>query len=92
MCKKERQQQETSEEIITVDDLIEMVEEAVTTSTGFIRDFCLKQVERLVQILRKQYQYTGALKRKILDTLGELSELSLDQRREAFQLVESYLI
>jgi len=52
MCKKERQQQETSEEIITVDDLIEMVEEAVTTSTGFIRDFCLKQVERLVQILR----------------------------------------
>ena len=92
MCKKERQQQKTSEEIITVDDLIEMVEEAVTTSTGFIRDFCLKQVERLVQILRKQYQYTGALKRKILDTLGELSELSLDQRREAFQLVESYLI
>lgn len=92
MCKQKRRQRETAGEIITVDDLVEMVEEAVTTGTRFIRDFCLKQVERLVQILRKQYQYTGALKRKILDALGEISELSLAQRREAFQLVESYLI
>ncbi len=92
MCKQERRQWETAGEIITVDDLVKMLEEAVTTGTRFIRDLCLKQVERLVQILRKQYQYTGALKRKILDALGEISELSLAQRREAFQLVESSLI
>ena len=92
MCKQERRQRETAGEIITVDDLAKMLEEVVTTGTRFIRDLCLKQIERLVQILRKQYQYTGALKRKILDALGEISELNLAQRKEAFQLVESYLI
>lgn len=92
MRERERQQREAAEaEVITVKDLAPLLQTAITSSTRFIRELCLKQLERLVQDLRKQYKYTGVLKRKIQDALGEISELSLSQRREAFQLVEGYL-
>ena len=93
MRERERQQREAAEaEIITVKDLAPVLQTAVTTGTRFIREFCLRQLESLVGDLRKQYQYTGALKRKIIEALGEISELSLSQRREAFGLVERYLV
>ncbi len=41
--------------------------------------------------LKKQYNYVGALKKKILDALGKLTELSLEQRKEAIELMEEVL-
>jgi len=92
LLKQERRSNERSEETITVEDLVQMLKAVVTAGPRFIRDYCLRQIENLVEHLRKQYQYIGALKSKVAEALGEIKGLSIEQRKEAFQLVDSYLI
>ena len=75
----------------TVEDLVEMLQKAITSHIEFIKEVSLRQVKRMLQDLKKQYRYIGVLKRKISDALGELNELSLSQRQEAFKLVEELL-
>jgi hypothetical protein len=41
--------------------------------------------------LKKQYHYAGALKKKILDELGNLKELGIEQRKEAVKIMEFVL-
>lgn len=92
MLKQEMLSKERGEETITVEDLAQMLKAVVTAGPRFIKDYCLRQVESLVQQLQKQYKYIGALKSKISEALGEIGALSFEQRKEAFQLVESYLV
>ncbi|MFX0204144.1 MAG: hypothetical protein ACFFCW_49230 [Candidatus Hodarchaeota archaeon] len=78
-------------EVITVEDVVAMLQRAVTSHIEFIKAFCIRQGKRMAQDLKKHYRYMGVLKRKISDALGEVNELSLSQRQEAFKLVEEFL-
>ena len=91
MINREQIKQQEINEMTTVENLVEMLQKVITSHIEFIKEVSLRQVKRMLQDLKKQYRYIGVLKRKISDALGELNELSLSQRQEAFKLVEELL-
>lgn len=91
MIDRERQKREEINKLTTVEDLVAMLQRAVTSKFGFIKETCIRQAKRMAENLKKQHPYMGELKRKISDALEEIKELKLDQRKEAFELVEEFL-
>ena len=84
--KKDKASQKT-----TVENLVSMLRNAILTGYRFIKDACVRQAKRMADSLKKQYYYKGALKKKILDELGNVREFSIEQRKEAVKLMELVL-
>jgi len=72
-------------------NLVSMLRNAILTGYRFIEDACVRQAKRMADSLKKQYHYKGALKKKILDKLGNVKEFSIEQRKEAVKLMELFL-
>jgi len=91
MIDREREEKEKSRQTTTVEHLVAMLRNAILSAYRFIKDACVRQAKRMAADLKKQYCYTGALKKRILDELGNVKELSIEQRKEAIQLIEEVL-
>lgn len=91
MLDREREEQEKAQETTTVENLVAMLRNAILSHHRFIKDTCVRQAKRMAADLKKQYHYAGALKKKILDELGNVKELGIDQRREAVKIMELVL-
>lgn len=94
MKERERQKHQDMKEAAaptSIENLVAMLQETVTAKIDFIKEASMRQVKRMLQNLKNQYQYLGVLKKKISDALGEIQSLNLSQRQEAFNLVEQYL-
>lgn len=89
--RQKRQDMKAAAEPTTVENLAAMLAGTVTAKIDFIKEAGMRQVSRMVENLKNQYQYLEVLKKKIADALGEIPSLSLSQRQEAFNLVEQYL-
>jgi len=75
MLDREHEKQEKAQETTTVENLVAMLRNAILSRHRFIKDTCIRQAKRMADNLKKQYRYTGVLKRKILDALGKINEL-----------------
>ncbi len=51
----------------------------------------VRQAKRMAADLKKEYHYEGVLKKTILDELGNVKELGIDQHKEAANLMELVL-
>lgn len=92
MLEREREREEKSITISnTVKAVTALLQQAGTTKLRFLRDTCIKQARSMLDELKKQYRYMGALKLKFSDRLGDMSELSIEQRQEIWDLVENLL-
>jgi len=91
MLDREREEQEKNKETTTVESLVDILRNAILSGHRFIKDTCIRQAKRMADNLKKQYRYTGVLKRSILDALAKINELSLEQRKEVIQLMEEVL-
>ena len=91
MVDQERKEQEKAKEITTVENLVAMLRNAILSRHRFIKDTCVRQAKRMAADLKKQYHYVGALKKTILDELGNVKELGIDQRKEAVKIMELIL-
>jgi len=91
MLDREREEREKTKETTTVENLAAMLRNAILSRHRFIKDTCIRQVKRMAANLKKQYHYAGALKKKILDELGNLKELGIEQRKEAVKIMELVL-
>jgi hypothetical protein len=91
MIEREEKKQQEINEMTTVDDLVAMLQRAVSSHVQFIKELSIRQANRMAQNLKKQYRYMGVLKQKISDALGAINELGVAQRQEAFELVEKFL-
>ncbi len=91
MLDREREEQEKTKETTTVESLVDILRNAILSGHRFIKDTCIRQAKRMADNLKKQYRYTGVLKRSILDALAKINELSLEQRKEVIQLMEEVL-
>jgi len=87
MVDRERKEQEKAKEITTVENLVAMLRNAILSHHRFVKDICVRQAKRMVADLKKQYHYVGALKKTILDELGNVKELGIDQRKEAVKIM-----
>lgn len=91
MLDRERQEQEKAKGTTTVENLVAMLRNAILSRHRFIKDTCVRQAKRMAADLKKQYHYTAALKKKILDELGNLKELGIDQREDVVKIMEFVL-
>lgn len=91
MVDREREEQEKAMEITTVENLVAMLRNAILSRHRFIKDTCVRQAKLMAADLKKQYHFAGVLKKKILDELGNLKELRIEQRKEAVNLMELVL-
>ncbi len=91
MIEREEKKRQEINEMTTVDDLVAMLQRAVSSHIQFIKELSIRQANRMAQNLKQQYRYIGVLKRKISDALGAIQELTLAQRKEALELVEQFL-
>jgi len=91
MIDRERQKREQINKLTTVEDLVAILQRAVRSRFGFIKETCIRQAKRMAENLKKQHRYMGVLKGKISDALGDVKELDLDQRKEVLELVEELL-
>ena len=91
MLDREREEQEKNKETTTVESLVAMLRNAILSRHRFIKDTCVRQAKRMAADLKKQYHYAGALRKKILDELGNLKELRIEQRKEAVKIMELVL-
>ncbi len=91
MLDREREEQEKAKETTTVENLVAMLRNAILSRHRFIKDTCVRQAKRMAADLKKQYHYAGALKKKILDELGNVKELRIEQRKEAVKIMEFVL-
>ena len=91
MLDREREKQEKAKEITTVENLVAMLRNAILSRHRFIKDTCVRQSKRMAANLKKQYHYIGVLKKKILDELGNLKGLGIEQRKEAVKIMEIVL-
>lgn len=91
MIDREREKEEDPQETPTVEHLVGMLRNAVLSGPQFLRDFCVRRAKRIAIDLQNRYRYVGALKTRIFDALGELDGLSLEQRKEAFKLIDEVL-
>jgi len=91
MLDREHEDQEKVQETTTVENLVAMLRNAILLNHRSIKDTCVRQAKRMAVDLKKQYHYAGALKKKILDELGNVKELGIDQRKEAVKIMELVL-
>ena len=91
MLDREHEEQEKALETTTVENLVAMLRNAILSRHRFIKDTCIRQAKLMATDLKKQYHYAGVLKKKILDELGNLKELGIEQRKEAVKIMELVL-
>ena len=88
MQRRENAQQDP----VTIDDVMAMLEKAVTEKVRFIKDLATRKAREWTQELMKGYKYLGTLKKKFSDALGKLNHLSLEEKQKAWELIEQFLV
>jgi transposase InsO family protein len=91
MIDQQKKREQPVNDITTMEDLVAMLESAVSSQIRSIKELSIRQAKRMAQNLKKQYRYMGALKRQISDILAERNDLSLSQRKEVLELAEQLL-
>lgn len=85
------QQQNDRKDPASVDNIIAMLEKAVTYKSRFVKELSIRKVKQWTEDLTKSYSYAGSLKKKLSDALGKLTHLNLEQKQNAWNLLEQVL-
>jgi hypothetical protein len=90
MLNLERQKQAQSEPV-SIDHILEMLSKAVTNKVRFVKELALRKAREWTLELIKASRYLGPVKRKVETSLSELATLSIDQKKEAWELFCQFL-
>jgi hypothetical protein len=91
MVKLDRQKQERQQESHRVEDIVEMLVQAVTKKFQFVKELATKKARQWTLNLMESYQNPGALKNRFAKALDELTTISLEQRNKIWELIEEFL-
>lgn len=83
--------QEQADQRPTVNGLVAMLHEAVKASVLFVKELAIRRAQEMARVLMENYRYIGSVKKQIADALGELKDVSIAQKQEAWELVEQFL-
>ena len=86
-----QRKQETKQQPASIDDIISMLEKAVTKKSRIVKELAIRRVREWTHELMKSFSYIGSLKKKLSEALGKLNHLSLEQKQEAWELLEHSL-
>ncbi len=91
MLKLDRQKQEHQQKSHRVEDIVEMLVQAVTKKFQFIKELAIRKARQWTLDLMESYQNPGALKNRFAKALDELATISLEQRNKIWELIEEFL-
>ena len=75
----------------TIDDVLCMLEKAVTAKARFVKELAIRKArERVLEIIASN-RYLEPIKRKFEDALGKLKHLSIEQKENAWELFCQFL-
>lgn len=86
-----KHQQEDTQKTHSVEDIVSMLVQAVKASAQFVRDLATRKAQEWIQDLMKLYQYVGALKNSFSEALGDLRDLTLEEKNKIWGLIEQFL-
>ena len=93
MLETQRRQQELQEqnEGPSVDNIIGMLVNAVSISSGFVKERAARMAQQWTEELKKSYKNLGSLSKQLSDAVGKLSHLTLEQKENIWNIVEQCL-
>lgn len=86
-----QRKQNTEQKPASIDDIIRMLEKAVTKKSRIVKELAIRKVGEWIQELVLNCSYLGSLKKKLSDALGKLNHLNFEQKQNAWELVEQFL-
>lgn len=86
-----QRKQDTEQQPASIDDIISMLEKAVTKKSRIVKELAIRKVREWTHELMKNYSYMGSLKKKLSDALGKLNHLNLEQKQKAWDLLDQFL-
>jgi hypothetical protein len=86
-----QRKQDDDQQPASVDDIISMLEKAVTKKSRIVKELAIRKVREWTHELMKNYSYMGSVKKKLSDALGKLNHLNFEQKQKAWELVEQFL-
>ena len=91
MKDRERQQREIEQDKTTVDVMVDTLRAAISCPLTQVKETAINQARRMALDLQNQYRYIAPLKKKVLDVLDEMGELTLIQRNTIVGMVDQFL-
>ncbi len=85
------QQQDDRKDPPSIDSIMAMLERAVTHKSRFVKELSIRKVKQWTEELMENYSYAGSLKKKLSDSLGTLTSLKLEEKQNAWNLLEQVL-
>ena len=86
-----REQEDLEKNTHSVESIVGMLVEAVKTTIRYVKELAIRKAHQWTQDLMASYQYPGALKNHFAEALEALIDLSLDQRKRIWELIEQFL-
>jgi hypothetical protein len=90
MLETQRRQQELQEqnECPTVDNIVGMLVNAVSISSGFLKERAVRMGQQWTEELKKSYKNLGSLRKQLSDAVGKLNHLTFEQKENIWNLVD----
>ena len=75
----------------SVEGIVSMLVQAVKASVQFVKELAVRKAQEWTQDLMKSYQYAGALKKGFSQALGDLRNLTIEEKNKIWELIEQFL-
>ena len=85
------QKLEEAEKLPDINMTIEVMVQSITQKHRAIRKFAMREVTEWMEQLKKSVKYIEPLRKKFMDAIAELKNISLEQKKKLQQLLESLL-
>jgi hypothetical protein len=87
LVERERQKEEENEQI-SLHILVDMLQSAFALPITSLKKIAMRQVEWMVEQLKKRYRSLGVLKKQILEALASINNVSMVQQQEMIDWAE----
>jgi hypothetical protein len=88
---RRHEQQQQEQELPTVVDIVNMAAKAATASVRYVKELGLRKVREWIQELVSSVNYIGPIKKQIIDAIGSLKNIDLNQQEQIWRLIEIQL-
>jgi hypothetical protein len=90
MMQLKRHEQETPK-TRCVEDIVGILVQAVKASVQFVREVAIRKAQAWTQELMEAYRYMGALRNRFSEALGNLKDLTIEEKKRIWELIEQIL-
>jgi len=75
----------------SVEGIVSMLVQAVKASAQFVKELAVSKAQEWTQELMEAYRYPGALKKSFSQAVGDLVDLTLEEKNKIWELIEQFL-